>query len=788
MPRFSSVVNGVLIKPLPYPNADELISFRHTAPGLNSEDIRMAPSLYFTYREEGRTFQNIGVWNTGGQSVTGLGEPEQVRTAFTSYGVLHALGIQPMLGRWFSEADESPAQGPEPVILSYGYWQRRFGGDATAIGRTMSIDSRPAQIVGVMPERFRFPNFDPEIILVQHYERNRIVLANFSVMGIARLRPGVTVAQANADVKRMLPIWISAWPPPGGSRQIVENWKFAPALRPFRDEVVGDVANMLWVMMGTIAIVLLIACANVANLMLVRADSRRQEFSLRAALGAGRGRIARELFVESFVLGAIGGVVGLGLAAAGLALLRRIGPANLPRLQEISVDPLVLAFTVAASLFSGVIFGSIPALRQTSHIGANLGSGWRGASSSRERHRTRNALVVVQVALALVLLVGSGLMIRTFLALRNVDIGFARAAEIQTARIWIPPTLVEDMERVTRVQQEILEKISSRPGVISAAFSSSVPMDGRVNWNPVYIEGRTYDSGETPAIRRFKHVSPGYFRTMGTGVIAGRDIDWNDIYSRRKVVLISENFAREVWGEPAAAIGKNIREPAGPKAPWREIIGVVEDVHEDGPHQKAASIVYWPVFMEDFFATSSFGTRAIAYVIRSEKAGTESLLGEVRQEVWSVNPNLPVFLIGTMKEFYDRALAQTSFTLVMLAIAGVMALTLGLIGIYGVIAYAVSQRTREIGIRIALGAEQGELKRMFVRHGLVLAGIGVAIGIAAAAGVTRFMSTLLFGINSLDPMTYSAVLLVLLVAAALASYVPARRASTVDPVDAIKDE
>jgi putative ABC transport system permease protein len=778
----------VLIKPLPYPNAHELVSIWHNAPGLRPDDVAASPTMYLTYRDESRTFQNIGLWSTGGQSVTGLGEPEQVRTAFVTYGMLQALGVQPMLGRWFSEADEAPSTtGPDPVILTYGYWQRRFGGDASAIGRSMTIDSRPSQVVGVMPEGFRFPNFDPEMILVQRYDRSRLSLSGFGALGLARLKPGVTLAQANADVERMVPIWLNAWPAPtGAAREVFENWRVAPALRPLKNDVVGNVANMLWVIMGTIGIVMLIACANVANLMLVRADGRRQEFALRAALGAGRGHIAREVFVESIVLGVFGGATGLGLAYAGLSLLRTIGPSNLPRLQEISVDPLVIAFVITASLLSSLLFGSIPALRHTSRIGSNLGGGARGASPSREHHRTRNALVIVQVALALVLLVSSGLMIRTFVALRNVDPGFVRAAEIQTARIWIPAFLIREPERFTRVQHDVLDKIAAIPGVVSAAFVSSVPMDGRASRAPLVVEDRTYAAGETPPFRRFKNVSPGYFKTMGTAMMAGRDIAWTDIYGRSKVAVVSENLARELWGEPTAAIGKRIRE-AGPveRAVWREIIGVVRDVHEDGPHQSAPATVYWPVMRESFGGNTD-GTSAIAYVIRSERAGSESLLSEVQQAVWSVNANLPVFLVSTMAQLYDRALAQTSFTLVMLAIAGTMALALGLIGIYGVIAYAVSQRTREIGIRMALGAEQHELKRMFVRHGLWLAAIGVAIGLAAAAGVTRFMSSLLFGIDSLDPMTYAAVLLVLLAAAVLASYVPARRASSVDPVDAMK--
>jgi predicted permease len=792
-----SVVNGILIKPLPYPHPEELISLGHNAPGFNAEKLNMSPTMYFTYRDENRTFQNIGIWSTGGQSVTGLGEPEQVRTAFVTYGVIQALGVQPMLGRWFTEADEAGASGTGPdaapaVMLTYGYWQRRFGGERSAIGRTMTIDSRPSQIVGVMPPDFRFPTFDAEIILQQRFDRSRLTLGGFGMLGLARLKPGVTLAQATADVERMIPIWVNAWPTlPGWDRQIFAGWRITPAFRPLKNEVVGSVANMLWVVMATIGIVLVIACANIANLLLVRAEERRQEFAVRAALGAGRGRIARELFVESFTLALIGGAFGLVLAVGGLALLARVGPSNLPRLADITIDPLVLLFAAVASLFSGLLFGSIPALRNSSQISSGLAGGTRGSSGSREHHRVRNVLVVVQVALALVLLVSSGLMIRTFAALRNVQPGFARPAEIQTVRIWIPATQIREAQRFTQMQHDILDKIAAVPGVTAAAIASNVPIDGRISGaDPIIAEDHSDPSGQPPPVRRFKYVSPGYFRAMGTQMIAGRDLAWTDIERKIKVVVISENLARELWNEPSAAIGKRIREPAPGNGPpvWREVIGVAEDVYENGPHQKAPGMVYWPIMMDNFYGTPMYGTRAIAYVVRSERAGTESFLVDVRQAVWAVNSNLPVFLVSTMKELYDRSLAQTSFTLVMLAIAGLMALVLGLIGIYGVIAYTVSQRTREIGIRIALGAQQAELKRMFVRHGLVLSGIGVVMGLSAAAAVTRFMSSLLFEIGPLDATTYGAVLFVLLTAASLASYVPARRASSVDPVDAIKAE
>jgi predicted permease len=415
----------------------------------------------------------------------------------------------------------------------------------------------------------------------------------------------------------------------------------------------------------------------------------------------------------------------------------------------------------------------------------------RGASTSRERQRTRNALVVVQVALALVLLVASGLMIRTFAALLHVEPGFAAAADVQTARVWVPPQQVTEAERVTRMQHEILDKIAALPGVKAAAFASAVPMEGplRVWLNPVFVEGKNGAPGATPPMRRMKVVSPGYFAAIGTRMIAGRDITWSDIDRRAKVAIVSENFAREVWGSSAEALGQRIRDSAPTSTDlWREIVGVVEDVHEDALYQAAPAFVYWPVMMENFGGSPLFVMRAVNLVIRSDEAGRESLLNGVRNAVWSVNSSMPVFLVRTMKDLYDESMARTSFALIMLAIAAAMALALGVIGIYGVIAYVVAQRSREIGIRLALGAAPAQLKRMFVRQGLTLTAIGAAVGLLTAVALTQWMSSLLFGVERLDPPTYAAVLAVLAMAAALASYVPARRAAAVDPVGTLTAE
>jgi predicted permease len=554
------------------------------------------------------------------------------------------------------------------------------------------------------------------------------------------------------------------------------------------------VTDVLWVVMATIGLVMLIACANVANLLLVRAEVRQRELSLRAALGASRGRIVWGLLIESVLLGIIGGALGAGLAYAGLRLLLVIGPATLPRLSEITLDARAVAFTAVLSLLSSVLFGLIPALKYTAQrMSASMNSVGRTAGASRERHRARSVLVVVQVAIALVLLVGAGLMIRTFQSLRTVEPGFTEPDHLQLMRIFIGGSLVPDAERLTRLQNDIQVALSSIPGVTSAAFGSAMPMEGFgsnlgvVNFGLVRTDDRTDTASAGPPPRLFKYASPGFFHTAGTRLVAGREITWTEVYGLRPVVMISENLARELWSTPAAALGKRLRE--NPGMPWHEVIGVAQDVRENGVYQPAPATVYWPSMSAYIGAPTGRPNtiRQVTFIVRSERTGTENFMNQVQHAVWSVNADLPVSL-RTMREVYDQSLEWTSFTLVMLAIAASMALLLGVVGIYGVISYAVSQRRREIGIRAALGAPRAQLRGMFVRHGLVLAGIGVVIGLGAAAGLTRLMSTLLYGVAPLDPVTYVAVPLLLVISTMLASYLPAWRATSVDPVEVLKVE
>ena len=785
-----SVIEGVLLKPLPYPHADQLIGVWHTAPGINIKDLNMCPSIYFIDREQSTTLQDIGVYDGDAVNVTGTGQPEHLRGLDVTDGTLPLLGVTPALGRLFTRKDDT-AGSPETILISYAYWQQKFGGASSVIGTSINVDGRTRQIIGVLPRDFHFlDNPDAAIVMPFQWDRSKIKLGNFSQRALARLKPGVTMQQASADMARLLPITLRSFPAPEGfSAAIFEKARIAPNLRPLKKDVVGDVDKVLWVLMGSIAMVLLVACANVANLLLVRVEGRRQELAIRAALGAPWKRIAGELLLESLVIGLSGSLIGLGLAYAALKALVAAAPTGLPRIHEIGIDSQVLLFTLGLALFTSLLIGAIPVFKYAGvKATTGLREGGRALSQSRERHRARKALVIVQVALALVLLICSGLMIRTFQALMHVDAGFTSPDSLQTFRFYVPESQIPDTqpERVVHQQQEIADKLAALPGVSSVSFSNAVPLDGYDTNDILYAQDHVLGEGEIPPIRRFKFISPGYLATLGTHLLTGRDISWDDTYNNHPVALISENFAKEYWHSPQGAIGKMIR--VASTDPWREVIGVVQDVHEDGVDQPAQSTVYWPVMMNNFEGQKTQLRRGVAFSIRTSRAGSQALMNEVQQQVWSVNSAVPLADPTTLGELYTKSMARTSFTLVLLCVAGAMALLLGVIGIYGVIAYTVSQRTREIGIRMALGAQRNQLTSLFVRQGLLLTAIGAACGLVVAFVTMRLMSAILFNVSPVDPLTYIVITAGLIATAYLACYVPSRRAATINPVNALRSE
>jgi predicted permease len=778
-----SVVNGVVIKPLSYPESEAVMTVTHSAVfgNVRGRDFPFSPQMLAVYAAENHTFQELGLWRLDNAAITGLSTPEVAVALGVTQGTLPALGVQPVMGHWFSHADDRPG-APETIILTHGYWQRRFGGDPDVIGKVMTINSRPRQVIGVMPANFTFSPVSIDVILPLRLDLAQ-PLSDWSYSALARLKKGVTVAQANADIARMLPVYLERY---AGHR--MDALHLQPAARPLKEDVVGNVGQLLWVLLGSISILLLIACANVANLLLVRAEGRGQELAVRTSLGAGRGQIARALIGESLTLSLAGGLMGVGLAYGGLRLLVAYGPAALPRIREIRIDIPVLAFAVIVSIVSGVLFGLVPIAKLAgtkfaSHLPEFVRGGGRWASAGTRQHRSQNALVVLQVALALVLLVGSGLMIRTFQNLRHVDPGFAHPETIQTVRPLMPPAIIAEPDRLVRMQAAILERLAAIPGVTSAAYVDSLPMDPGIGVI-VAAQDKTYPAGELPPTRPVKMISPGLFRTLETRLIAGRDVDWPELYNERNVALVSERFARETWNTVAGAVGKRIK--LGTTGSWQEVIGVVADIHDNGADQPPPPIVYWPAREQQMIGAAV--PASVAFTLRSNRTGTEGFLSDIRQAVSAVDPNLPVASVTTVAALYEISLARTSFSLVLLGIAGAMALLLGIVGIYGVLAYAVIQRQREVGIRLALGAQPHAVKQMFLYRGMVVSGAGIALGSAVAAGLTRLMSSLLFGVKPVDAATFGGAAAVLVVAALIASYVPARRAASVDPVETLRGQ
>ena len=786
-----SLVDGVLLRPLAYPHSERLIGVWHKAPGidLGNQDINISPSLYFIYRERNATLADIGMYQGDSVTVTGTGQPEHVEGMDVTDATLSILGVQPELGRLFSRRDDLPNTA-KTVILSNAYWHKRYGGDRNVIGRPVTIDGTAREIIGVLPAGFRFLDNDDSLYLPMQLDRGKVHLGQFSYDAVARLKPGVTQAQASADLQRLIPIANRTFPPPDGlSLDLFEKARFQVSLHPLKQDVVGDVGNVLWVLMGSIVIVLLVACANVANLLLVRVEGRRQELAIRSALGAGRGRITADLLFESFVLGIAGSAIGLALAFGALRVLVALKPTGLPRLHDIGINLPVLAFTLGAGLFVSLVIGMIPVLK---YAGANLQrglrEGGRAQSQGRERHRARKALVVVQVALALVLLICSGLMIRTFTALVNVNPGFDSPQTLQKFNVFIPDSMIPDNQgaSVIHTEQAIEDKIAAIPGVSSVSFGNAGPMDGNGWMDPVYARDHVYKEGEIPPLRRFNFVAPRFFSTLGIRLVSGRDVTWSDIYEKRPVAIVAERTAKEYWGSAANAIGKQIR--VGLTDDWHEVIGVAADVHYDGVDKPVPATVYWPVLQNHFEGQQDFVRRYVTFAIRTPRAGSAEFLGEVQRAVWSVNANLPLAYTETVGELYTKSMARTSFTLIMLCVAGGMALLLGIVGIYGVISYAVSQRTREIGIRMAMGAQRNALTGLFVRQGLLLTLIGVAFGVGAAFATMRLMRSLLFDVSPMDPSTYMVATMSIIVVAWLASYLPSRRAAAVNPVDALRAE
>ena len=776
-----SVVNGILLRPLPFPEQDRLIELVHEAPGVGISRILASPAVYFGYRDHSRTFEAVGLWDWDSSpvTVTGSGDPESVRSVEVTHEVLAILGVTPMMGRGFDQTDDLPGSAPT-AIISHVYWMRHFSG-RNPLERALVVDGVSRQVIGVLPESFRFFDYAADIFYPLQPVRAEAGFPSGDGRGIARLKPNVTLSEANADVARMIPILNEEFGRPG----VLERTRFGPKLSWLKDTVVGDLRDTLWILMGTIGLLLLTACANVANLVIVRTQARRPELAVRTALGAAWTAIARFVFAENAILGLAGGAAGGAVAHFSLPFLLLLGADYLPSIMTVKIDLTVLLAALAISVLATIVIAFIPIFRfarPQPQLRDALHRSGRAITEGQEGNRLRHMLLVAQVSLTLILLIGSGLMIRTFVTLRQVDPGFRDPATVQTFQLTIPTADAPDAERAERtlrMQHAIVEAIAAVPGVRSAAFSSSndgLPLDGDGRTSVIFVEGKVTDD-RLPPPKEIQAVSPHFFETLQTPVIAGRTFDWSDVHQRRRVVLVSENLARAEWGAAGAALGKRIS--VNRTGPWSDVIGVVKDVHHNGLGQPAPETVIFPAFTRNAVAS---------FVIRSDRVGTIGFLNDLRRAVWSVNGNLSLASIQTMGDLYQRSMARTSLTLQLLAITAGIALMLGLIGVYGVVSYAISQRRREIGIRVALGAAHGKVRRMFVRQALVLVGMGVAIGLVAALGLTRLMESELFGVGPLDPLSYVSVSLMLILTAMIASDLPARRAARVDPLVALRYE
>ncbi|MES1243843.1 MAG: ABC transporter permease [Acidobacteriota bacterium] len=790
-----TVVNAVLIRPLPYPEPERVTYIQMSAPGMGLDDTQMSDAVYLMYRRENKVLEDMGLYWDGAVTLTGDQEPERVGSAGLTPSVFGILRVPPALGRTFIEEDGKP--GAEPVtILSQGLWKSRFGGDRKVVGSKIQVDGVSRTVVGVMPESFRFPNTDAQLWLPMVIDPAKLASGNFNYSALGRLKPGVPYERASKELSALVWRLTEAMGDNGISREMIEQAKLSVTAKPLRNQVVGDIERTLWLLLGSVGLILLIACANVANLFLVRAEGRQREVAVRTAVGASRWEIARVFLGESLALSGLGGIVGLGLAAAGVRFLIALQPQGIPRLEEIGVDATVVAFTALVSVLAGLLIGAFAALRYGSpDLVPALKDGGRGGTVGKARHRARQVLVVVQVALALVLLVGAGLMIRSFWRLASVDPGIDPKG-VLTVRLSLPATEYDTTTRAAQLYAQLLEKVRGLPGVEKAGTTSILPLSNNNSMSSHMIEDHPLPKNSLPPMLGTRFASPGYFEAMGIPLLEGRSFERIDPAQAEDGVVVSRAVAQHYW-PGKSALGKRLTQggPGETITKWFTVIGVAGDVREQGLHEKPVEAVYYPVrrMNPDNGGGGSAGgewvPRELALVVKA-KPGVDpaGLVGGVRQAVWSIDPKLPLARVQTMEKVVERSMARTSFTMLLLGIGAAVALLLGAVGIYGVISYIVSQRTQEIGVRMALGAQRGDVSGMVIKEGLALALLGIGSGLAVSFAVTRLMKALLYEVSATDPATFAAVPLLLALVALLASYVPARRAAGVEPLEAIRYE
>ena len=774
-----AVVDSVILNPLPYPESDELVWMDNAGPGIDApEGLGFTPGLVHHLSQHQHTMAAIGAFSTDPVTMTGEGDPERVRRALVTPSLGEVLGVPPERGRWFLEGDGDPG-GPAVVVLSHALWSRRYGGDPAIVGRTILIDNIPTEVVGVMPLSFRFPDNEVRLWLPLHLDE-ATALGGFWLQVVGRMREGIAPAEVKSEIQALYRGLAESFPAePGRVRWMLEDVGITALVTSLKSSVVGQVARTLWILLGTVGIVLLIACANVANLFLVRAETRQREVAVRGALGAGRLDQVYDALVEGILLSGLGGLVGLVLAQGAVRLLVSHGPATLPRLREVGVDGSVLVFALGVMVLAGVAFGAIPLLRRDASIVGTLRA-TSGATADRLRVRGRSFLVAGQMALAVVLLVGSGLMVRSFMHLRAMDAGFDVSPDILTVSFGLPISEYPDGPAAAAFSQALVMGIRGLPGVEAVGVVTCLPLDGWCNGNHISVEGRMVPEGTLPPVVAVRRAGPGYFRTMGIDVLEGRALERADMEGEAPVVVISRSLARDYFPREDP-LGQRVA--VGSDHTWSTVVGVVDDVPAQELMHVADPLIYFPLMGP---ASPGVSARSGAVAVRARNA--EGLLSAIRVEVADVDPDVAIARIRTTDRIVADSSARMAFTMVLLVLAGGVALVLGVVGIYGVISYLVGRRRAEIGVRMALGARPSEVRWMVVRGGAQVAGVGLAVGMAAAFGLTRLMVALLFDVEPTDPFTYAVVGLGLFGVALLAAWVPARRAASTDPARALRAE
>jgi putative ABC transport system permease protein len=778
-----SVVNGVLLNPLPYPAADRLVGLWHTAPGLNLPVMPQSKGTYLLYTQEGRDFKEVAIYRDLQVNLTGGGAPERVPAAEVTPSLFHLLGVAPRLGRGPTPEESRPG-APLVVVLSDKLWRRYFDADPGILGKTARINGVGREVVGIMRPDFEFPRPQTELWVPMTIDPLNAPLGEFGYTGIGRLADGATLDRAQSGMNRTLADLERRFPG-DDSAPVLAKGGFAAVVHPLRDDVVGDFGKVLWILLGAVGFVLLIACANVANLLIVRGEGRRREMAIHTALGAARSSLIGNVLAESLMLALAAGAVGLLLAFGGLHLLSVLRPAELPRLDKVSLDGRVLLFTAAISLLTSLLFGLLPALRSsvTGDLATELKSGGgRTATAGRSRQRSRQLLIGVQIALAVILLTGSGLMLRSFLRVANLNPGF-EASRVLTLQVALPESEYPDDAAAARFFQRAIDRLRALPGITAAGATSSLPLGGSASAGGHEIEGQPAAEGAPPPIFGTEYVSDGYFQALGIPLLAGRSLERGDQERRTGAVVINESAAKRFW-PGQSALGKRFR-PADSGLPadsWYTVVGVVRDVRNRRLTDEPEPTAYYPMQGKQ---AGAWVARQMSIVLRTG-VKPESMVAPVRREIWAIDSNLPLSNVNTMEKLLDRDKARLNFSVLMFLIAAAVALALGAVGIYGFISYLVAQRTPEIGVRMAIGADRRTVRWMILKESLTIFVFGLAFGIVGAVAVTRWLKALLFEVSPLDPLTFGVVPLLLVTVVLLASYLPAERATRIDPLKALQ--